>query len=181
MYPNRESTNSVLQKAIVDFSENNKKNEEKLVFQELMTKIKEELIFLKSKHYFNNKENIKLMDTGISSINKNKLNEPHYEIYLGIDLFEGEINDENLESIKCKYRGLYLGQETELYFSKYNPYDFYKHRVFVPRDEKEVTSDKPDKPGKPGKKPGNTGKPVSGGRKTRKNKRKSIQKTKKHF
>lgn len=210
MYPNRESTNSELQKAIVDFSENNKKDGKKLVFQELMTKIKEELIFLNSKKYFNNKENIKLMNTGISSINKNKLDEPHYEIYLGIDLFEGEINDENLESIKCKYRGLYLGQETELYFSKYNPYDFYKHRVFVPRDEKEVDPDKqgkkpepsgkpgkPENPGKPGKKPENPGnpgkpenpgnlgkkpgKPVSGGRKTRKNKRKSIQKTKKRF
>lgn len=179
MYPNRESTNSELQKEIVNFSENKKEKEsdELLVFQKLMTKIKEELIFLKSKDYFNNKKHMKLMDTGISAINKNKPNEPHYEIYLGIDLFEGEINDKNLELIKCKYRGLYLGQETELYFSKYNPYDFYKHRVFVPEDTKDLKG-KPEPPGKPGK-PEPPGKPVSGG--TRKNKRKSVQKTKKHF
>jgi hypothetical protein len=172
MYPNRESTNPKLQEAIVDFSENNKKGKEKLVFEELMTKIKEELVFLKSKKHFNSKEHIKLMDTGLSAIDKNKFDAPHYEIYLGLDLFEGEINDKNLELIKCKYRGLYLGQETELYFSKYNPYDFYKHRIFVPQEEK------PEKPEKPEKKSGGGG---GGGRRTRKNKRKSVQKTKKRL
>ena len=71
----------------------------------------------------------------------------------------------------------YKMAKPELYFSKYNPYDFYKHRVFVPEDTKDLKG-KPEPPGKPGK-PEPPGKPVSGG--TRKNKRKSVQKTKKHF
>jgi hypothetical protein len=172
LYPIRESTNTLLQDAIIDFTEN-KKKEDKLVFEETMKKIKEELIFLKSKKHFNNPNNVKFMYTGVCSIDKNKLNAPHYEIYLGIDFFEGEINDKNLESIKCKYRGLYLGQETELFFSKYDPYDFYKHRVYVAENTKEGVNEKEEKEKE---KP-----PISGGRKTRKNRRKSIKKTKKRF
>jgi len=178
LYPIRESSNKELQQAIINFSENNREKDE-LVFETLMKKVKEELIFLKSKKYFNNSDNVKRMYTGVCSIDKNKLDAPHYEIYLGIDFFEGEINDTNLESIKCKYRGLYLGQETELFFSKYNPYDFYKHRVYVSEVTKENPNEKDKKQRvnqKEKEKP-----PISGGRKTRKNRRKSLTRTQKRF
>jgi len=179
LYPIRESSNENLQKAIINFSENNREKDDTLVFETLMKKVKEELIFLNSKNYFNSRTNVNRMYTGICSIDKNKLDAAHYEVYLGIDFFEGEINDANLESIKCKYRGLYLGQETELFFSKYNPYDFYKHRVYVSEVAKENPNEKNKKQKvnrKEKQKP-----PISGGRKTRKNRRKSLKKTKKRF
>lgn len=167
--PTKESSNSVLQQTIIDYSENVKKDG-KLVFGELLKKIKEEFVFLKPKKFFSNSSNVALMYTGTTLIDKNKFNVPHYEIYLGIDLFEGEINESNLETVECKYRGLYLGQETELFFSRYNPYDFSTHRVFVPEKSEEMQEEEDTK-----KAPA-----VKGGRYTRKNRRGNLRKTKRH-
>jgi hypothetical protein len=50
-------------------------------------------------------------------------------------MMEGEINSNNLEGIKCKYRGLYLGRETENFFGKYNPFVVSQHRVYVPEND----------------------------------------------
>jgi len=166
--PTKESSNSDLQQTIIDYSENVKKDG-KLVFGELLKKIKEEFVFLKPKKFFSNTSNVALMYTGTTLIDKNKFNVPHYEIYLGIDLFEGEINESNLETVECKYRGLYLGQETELFFSRYNPYDYSTHRVFVPEKSEEMQEEDTKK-----------APALKGGRYTRKNRRGNLRKTKKH-
>lgn len=128
--PIRESSNTELQNIIIEYSEN-KSNK----FGEILRKIKEEFILLKPISYFSSDINKSNLYTGINFINKTDYKAPHYEVYLGIDVMEGEINNSNLKQIKCKYRGLYLGQETELYFSKYNKYDFSTHRVYVPIKE----------------------------------------------
>ena len=142
-------------------------------------KIKEEFVFLKPKKFFNNSSNIALMYTGTTLIDKNKFNVPHYEIYLGMDFFEGEINESNLESVECKYRGLYLGQETELFFSKYNPYDFSTHRVFVPEKTDELQKQDTKVPDL--KEDTNKAPASKGGQYTRKNRRGNLRKTKKHI
>jgi len=131
--PIRESSNGELQSRIMNYSENVETNDRS--FTDIMKSIKDELIYLKSKTKFSQTGYQDLIYTGTNIINKNKYNEQHYEIYVGMDLKEGEINDSNLQPIKCKYRGLYLGKETENFFSKYNPYDFEQHRVFVPIKE----------------------------------------------
>ena len=58
-------------------------------------------------------------------------------------MMEGEINADNLEGVKCKYRGLYLGRETENFFTKYNKFEVKQHRVYVPeKDEDEQLIEK---------------------------------------
>jgi len=176
--PIKESSNLELQKTIIDYSENVKIND-KLVFGELLKKIKEEFVFLKPKKFFSNTSNVALMYTGTTLIDKNKFNVPHYEIYLGIDLFEGEINESNLESVVCKYRGLYLGQETELFFSRYNPYDFSTHRVFVPEKTDELQKEDTKVPDL--KEDAKKAPALKGGQYTKKNRRGNLRKTKKHI
>lgn len=136
--PKRESSNSQLQEIIVDYSENNKKGSDTLVFTDLMSKIRSEMIFLKSTPKTDDTDKER-MRVGVNVIDKNKTGVPHYEIYLALDMMEGEINSDNLEGIKCKYRGLYLGRETENFFGKYNPFEVSQHRVYVPeKDEVEL-------------------------------------------
>ena len=136
--PKRESSNSQLQEIIVDYSENNKNDSDTLVFTDLMSKIRGEMIFLKPTPKTDDTDKER-MRVGVNVIDKNKMGVPHYEIYLALDMMEGEINSNNLEGIKCKYRGLYLGRETENFFGKYNPFVVSQHRVYVPeKDEVEL-------------------------------------------
>jgi len=141
--PKRESSNFDLQETIVDYSENSKdsKKGDVLVFKELMDKVRSEMVFLKT----NNKtddEQKRLMYVGVNGVDKNKMDVPHYEVYLAVDVMEGEINSNNLEGVKCKYRGLYLGRETENFFTKYNKFEVKQHRVYVPeKDEDERLPD----------------------------------------
>ena len=147
--PKRESSNFELQETIVDYSENSKKiddttNKEVLVFKELMDKVRSEMVFLK-KDKTTNDEDKRLMYVGVNGIDKNKMDKPHYEIYLAVDVMEGEINSNNLEGVKCKYRGLYLGRETENFFTKYNKFEVKQHRVYVPeKDEDEQLPEEED-------------------------------------
>jgi hypothetical protein len=136
--PKRESSNGELQEIIVDYSENNKgKNGETLQFADLMTRIRSEMIILKPIPKTDDKDK-EWMRVGVNAIDKNKTGVPHYEIYLALDMMEGEINSNNLEGIKCKYRGLYLGRETENFFGKYNRFEVKQHRVYVPEKEEEM-------------------------------------------
>ena len=149
--PKRESSNFDLQKTIVDYSENSKdsKKGDVLVFKELMDKVRTEMVFLR-KDKTTDDEDKKLMRVGVCGVDKNKMDKPHYEVYVAIDVMEGEINANNLEGVKCKYRGLYLGRETENFFTKYNKFEVKQHRVYVPEkdederlpDEKELEADK---------------------------------------
>ena len=137
--PVRESSNEQLQKAIIDYSENNKDNNGKLFFGEIMKYIRDEYIKSKQLKYFANIDNREIMNLGVSSINANVYNLPHYEIYLSFDLIDGEYNETNINQIKCKYRGLYLGQQAENYFSDYNKYDSKQLRLFI-TDAENITN-----------------------------------------
>jgi len=138
--PKRESSNFELQQTIVDYSENSKKKDV-LVFKELMDKVRAEMVFLK-KGNPTEPHDKKIMRVGVCGIDKNKMDKPHYEIYVAVDVMEGEINANNLEGVKCKYRGLYLGRETENFFTKYNKFEVKQHRVYVPeKDEDERLPD----------------------------------------
>ena len=147
--PKRESSNFELQETIVDYSENSKKtdpdnpnNSDVLIFKELMDKVRSEMVFLKKDNQTSDKYK-KLMYVGVNGVDKNKMDKPHYEIYLAVDMMEGEINADNLEGVKCKYRGLYLGRETENFFTKYNKFEVKQHRVYVPeKDEDEQLIEK---------------------------------------
>jgi len=134
LQPKRESSNIQLQEIIVDYSENNKQSNPRLEFTDLMLKIRGEMITLKSTPKTDDKDKER-MCVGVNVIDKNKMGVPHYEIYLALDMMEGEINSNNLEGIKCKYRGLYLGRETENFFGKYNPFVVSQHRVYVPEND----------------------------------------------
>ena len=148
--PKRESSNYELQEIIVDYSENSKKtdpdntNNDVLVFKELMDKVRTEMVFLRKDKKTSDKDKA-LMYVGVCGVDKNKMGKPHFEVYLAIDVIEGEINANNLEGVKCKYRGLYLGRETENFFTKYNKFEVKQHRVYVPeKDEDERLPDEKD-------------------------------------
>ena len=47
----------------------------------------------------------------------------NYEVYIHLDLIDGEVNDTNLSMIKCKYRGKQLG---EMYQQYMKPFEFWE-------------------------------------------------------
>jgi hypothetical protein len=49
----------------------------------------------------------------------------NHEVYIHLDLIDGEVNDANLSSIKCKYRGKHLGA---MYQRHTKPYEFWTIR-----------------------------------------------------
>jgi hypothetical protein len=182
--PTRESSNRVLQNKIINFSQNTPDNSDD--FGKIVKNIKEEFILLKPSTYFTSDLNMNNLYTGVNFINKTNYEAPHYEIYLGIDVVEGLFNDDNLKNLECKYRGLYLGLETENYFSKNNKYDFSSHRVYVPlkeeiTDEDDITSLNNQNANKVGgidykrsKKSNDEIKTIKGGRHTTRNKKYKI-------
>lgn len=129
--PIRESSNKQLQKSIIDYSENVRDKNGRLFFSDVMKYIRDEFINSKTLKYFNNPENIEIMNLGVCLINSNIYNLPHFEIYVSFDLIDGEYNKQNINEIKCKYRGLYLGQQAENYFSNYNKFDINQQRLFI--------------------------------------------------
>ena len=185
--PKRESSNYKLQNAINNYSKGQADDDvggdKNFKFQKIIEAVSNELIFLKSKQFFSKESNMEYLDVGVSGIDKNKINVPHFEIYVALDLIEGEINESNVRDIKCKWRGLYLGQETEGFFSRNNKYDINNHRVFVP--EKEIMADEDIKytieKENEGKENADAPPPPppekKGGRKTRKNKRSKLRLT----
>jgi hypothetical protein len=52
-----------------------------------------------------------LLDTGLSQLNTNSTNTTRGEVYVMVDLIDGEINDGNISKIYCPYYGKYLGKE----------------------------------------------------------------------
>jgi hypothetical protein len=81
----------------------------------------------------------------------------NHEVYIHLDLINGEVNDANLSLIKCKYRGKHLGA---MYQRHTKPYEFWTIRslpFFHVRGMLEKEAKKTD-----------VGKPLQGGgRKTR--------------
>jgi hypothetical protein len=182
IYPTRTTSNPYLQHIIINYIKNNIDNKNFILFEDLIKNINDELIYSNKKKFFSNKENAKYLNTGVSIINIEKYNVPHFEIHLGCDLIEGELNNSNIDTIKCKYRGLFLGQQTETFFSNQNKHDYKNYSVYLSKEDidgtnKEdisVTENKPQIPENKTKVPENA---VGGYNKTIKNKKFKINKT----
>jgi hypothetical protein len=52
-----------------------------------------------------------LLNVGVSEVNSNDSNSPHYEICVMADFFDGELTNENKSKIYCPYTNEYLGDE----------------------------------------------------------------------
>lgn len=174
---NHVTSNPVLKDIIENFYEkknvsiNNPNPTPPIAFNALVQNINDELIEINKKQFFNNTGNRKLIKIGTCFINKNNTELPQYEIYIAFNLLEGLINMENLNSIKCNYRAVYLGQETQNKLENYNAeYDYKYHKIFVPEEKEEAK--KEDK--KEDKKIA-----AKGGKKRSKRKIKNNNKTKK--
>jgi len=61
--------------------------------------------------------------TVVNSIDKTGEKPTNYEVYIHLDLMDGEVNNDNLSKIRCKYRGKQLGH---LYLKYTLPYEFWE-------------------------------------------------------
>lgn len=145
---NHKTNNEPLLKMMKDFY-SSKKDTETQVFKDLNTHIITELLNNESRVFFEKKANRDKIQTGIHYINMTEDSKPQYEIYVAVDLFEGEVNDANVKT--CNYRAYYLGQEFENMVDRFDyKYDIHLHRLFIP----EVAANIPLPLQGPGKKKG---------------------------
>jgi hypothetical protein len=135
--PERLTTNESLQTKIIDYSKGKNDNAD-TSFDKIMTAIQEQFILMtntpnSSPNLPNlNDQSIQLLlNTQVCVLDKRKQNAPHYEIYVALNLIEGEIQSNNLNAIKCIYRSMYLGKEVQNYFTKYNKYDIDQHLFYL--------------------------------------------------
>ena len=79
--------------------------------------------------------------TGILYNSKSRNNEPLYEIFLLMDVIEGEVNKTNLSGIKCKYENQSIGKRLEFLTGSWPIWDLSNRRIFM-----KVTQTEDDKP-----------------------------------
>jgi hypothetical protein len=130
---NRFTTNDNLQTKIVEYSKGNTSNNDDS-FDKIMKAIQDQFILMnnnKKTTDFDDQQIQSLLNTEINVLDKRKQDAPHYEIYVALNLIEGEIKSDNLNNIKCIYRGMYLGKEMQNYFTKYNKYDIDQHLFYL--------------------------------------------------
>jgi hypothetical protein len=150
IYPTRITTNTELQGMIDNYS-NGKTITGKKSFDEIMEAIKEQYILMttqkssqtKKINLLTNEEHQKLIQTEICKFTESDPNVPHYEIYIALNLIEGEMKSTNINDIKCMYRSMYLGKELQNYFTRYNKYDANQHLFLLSKKdiEEENTMD----------------------------------------
>jgi len=68
--------------------------------------------YIKNENVTNNNL-LELSNVGISYINIGETNKPTREVYFMFDLIDGEITDDNINSIYCPFMGEYLGNQLE--------------------------------------------------------------------
>ena len=118
--PTRESTNRTLQELIMDYA-NNRTGSDK-VYPQFVTvanslykcfdKFNPRCTIIKDK---SRREIVKpFIDTGVSEININVLNQHKYEINIHLDLVEGRLTPENTSSINCLYQDTSLADRFEI-------------------------------------------------------------------
>ena len=142
---NHKTNNEKLLDVIKNFYFNKDKNNEFLKFS---NNVITELINNDGIKNFNKEDNKKILNTGFNYINKNDSTKPQYEIYASIDLFEGEVNESNLNT--CNFRDYYLGQEAENFSKKSSAYDNNYHKLFVPLKNNIEGKENPNKQSKVG-------------------------------
>lgn len=148
--PKRNSTNKKLQELIVNYSKGIKSENttNEISFRDILEAIKNQYIFTSSVNkkdsseinLLTNKNNQELMKTEVCELDKLNKEVPNYEIFIALNLVEGEMKNDNIDDIKCVYRGMYLGKETKNLFTKYNKYDINQHLFFL--SQKEINAEK---------------------------------------
>lgn len=112
--PQRETTNTFLQELI-----NWEDNEKIKQFFEIFERFNN---YMRKNIPLDNEENDSVEDNYVNVelnyINTNAVDGPKREIYVMIDLIEGEVNDANVNSIFCPYFGEYLGNSFEFLYRK---------------------------------------------------------------
>jgi hypothetical protein len=132
--PERFTTNKELHERIINYSKGKNDNAD-TSFDKIMTAIQEQFILMTNTSNSIpdlNKPSIQpLLNTQVCVLDKRKQNAPHYEIYVALNLIEGEIQSNNLNTVICAYRSMYLGNEVQNYFTKYNKYDIDQHLFYL--------------------------------------------------
>lgn len=126
------SSNSDLNDIIRNYYENIPENVD-TKFNDLMNNTIDHFIELKNVPIINTK----LLNVGANIIIEKTTYKQSYEIFIAVDLLEGEFNDSNINNIKCNYRGLLLGNLAENYIEKNNNYINSMYQLFVPEIKKE--------------------------------------------
>jgi hypothetical protein len=144
--PNKESNNIYLQSLIEDYVEGidnvegneNQKNTQ-LQFTDIMKSIYNRFLNRKEmKGKLGVSDNItryvKVDYTTTETITEG---EPKIELYLAVDLLKGELNDENVDEIKCFYNGESLTERFDDYRKKwaYNKFEIDKKRLYFDFEE----------------------------------------------
>lgn len=163
--PSKKTSNVSLQDIINKYSINEKddsfitgKSNKVLLFEEIMEKAKEELMYSNKISYFSKPATSKYLNTGVNIINIGSVNLPTLEIQIAVDVIEGEYNNSNINKVKCKYRSLFLGQETEIVFSNQNKILNDNHKIYLSKEQIEEDSSKKDAEKKEPEKPKKGGK-----------------------
>ncbi len=73
----------------------------------------------------------KYMNTGVVELLNAKPNTPKYEIYVSLQLAEGEFTEPN----QCLYREYFLGDKMESWFLNKSPYLEYKNRFILSKED----------------------------------------------
>lgn len=116
----RKSANPILQNAVSEFI-----NGKSPIFSTVMENIQEALLYNKLiRQTLEPNINVSVLNTSVGRINADDKSKPQYEIFVGMDLIKGELNQENVKSVKCAYEGYYLGQQLSLWSLAANEVDF---------------------------------------------------------
>jgi hypothetical protein len=91
--------------------------------------INDEMIYVRSKTKCMNSDVKNLLKVGVCYIDTRSKNTA--EIYVSVDLIEGEVNDKNVDKIKCAYRDRYLTQELKTVFSLVRAYFRDPHKTIM--------------------------------------------------
>jgi hypothetical protein len=157
MPPIRSSMNTELQQRIINYSKGKNKpgvnvNPGNISFSDIIEAIKNQYIYVSPSsepppsniNLLSNPSDQELIKTEICELDKRNQELPHYEIFVALNLIEGEMKSDNLDDIKCIYRGMYVGKESMDFFTRYNKYDINQHLFFL--SQKEINEEKSSNP-----------------------------------
>jgi hypothetical protein len=123
--PTRESTNRNLQDILEDFAGGIAQDQ--TLFSTLMTPKKWLIEGDKT-----------LLNTGVSLLPVTG-KDPRFEIYVQLNIIEGELNDDNKSKINCIYKGEYLGTMLDqLLYPQKTKWELNKKRLFFNLNDKEA-------------------------------------------
>jgi hypothetical protein len=149
IYPTRTTTNTDLQNKIDNYSDGKNMDDTYITFDNIMEAIKEQYILMTTLestkgtkvNLLTNPEEQNLIQTEICLLSETNPELPHYEIYIALNIIEGELKNDNINDINCMYRSMYLGKELQNYFTKYNKYDASQHLFLL--SQKDINKEKP--------------------------------------